>query len=265
MLSVTDVRQFYLGVQGENEEQTIEVDLRPWLVSYPDGTVSIWHKRNGEIVPTPTGATFDAENGKITWVPTYTDTYIAGEGEAEIRLYDNGVIKKSKKCKTQVSPSVTGAAGVTLVSGWQGYINYLDSRTQAAQTAASEAEAAMLHYPYVDPETYHWMQWNVELEAFVDTGIDGRGQEGPAGPAGPRGLQGERGETGSQGVKGVQGIQGIQGPQGERGADGIIITQEAYTYTLHVDEDGDLIMTYVDGTTPPDLSINEDGDLILTI
>ena len=42
MLSVTDVRQFYLGVQGENQEQTIEIDVRPWLVSYPNGIVNIW-------------------------------------------------------------------------------------------------------------------------------------------------------------------------------------------------------------------------------
>ena len=142
MLSVTDVRQFYLGVQGENEEQTITVDVRPWLASYPNGVVSIWHKRNGESVPTQTGATFDPEEGTITWVPTYTDTYVAGEGEAEVRLYDNGVIKKTRKVKTGVAPSVTGAAGVTLESGWQGYINYIDSQAQAAISAKEDAEDA---------------------------------------------------------------------------------------------------------------------------
>ena len=139
MLSVTDVRQFYLGVQGENEEQTITVDVKPWLASYPNGVVSIWHKRNGESVPTPTGAVYDAEAGTITWIPTYTDTYNAGEGEAEIRLYENGVIKKTRIVKTGVAPSVTGAAGVTLESGWQGMINYIDDVVEDAVEAADDA------------------------------------------------------------------------------------------------------------------------------
>ena len=139
MLSVTDVRQFYLGVQGENEEQTITVDVKPWLASYPNGVVSIYHKRNGESVPTPTGAVFDADAGTITWTPTYTDTYVAGEGEAEIRLYENGVIKKTRIVKTGVAPSVTGAAGVTLESGWQGMINYIDDVVEDAIEAADDA------------------------------------------------------------------------------------------------------------------------------
>ena len=206
MLSVTDVRQFYLGVQGENEEQTITVDVKPWLASYPNGVVSIWHKRNGESVPTPTGAVFDAEEGTITWIPTYTDTYNAGEGEAEIRLYENGVIKKTRTVKTGVAPSVTGAAGVTLESGWQGMINYIDDvvedavaaaddagdaaqeaedaqgAAEAAQTAAESAqtaaESAMMHYPYVDPTTGNWMLWDPETGAYVNTGIHAQGPTG---------------------------------------------------------------------------------------
>ena len=111
MISVTDVRKIYLGVQGENEEQTITIDVKPWLVAYPNAEISIWHKRNGDSVPTQTGAIFDEDEGIITWTPTYTDTYVAGEGEAEIRLYENGIIKKTRTVITGVSPSGTGAAG----------------------------------------------------------------------------------------------------------------------------------------------------------
>ena len=125
MLNVNEVSGLYLGIQGENLQQTITIDVKPWLVAHPGATVSIWHKRNGDSVPAPTGAVFDDETGTISWSPSSTDTYVAGEGEAEIRLTQGSVIKKSRKIKTAVSPSVT-KAGVPLGSGWQDYIDAVE-------------------------------------------------------------------------------------------------------------------------------------------
>ena len=140
MLNVNDVTRLYLGVQGENGEKTITIDVAPWLVAHPGGTVSIWHKRNGDANPSATGATFDSDAGTVSWTPTSTDTYVAGEGEAEIRLTVGTVIKKSRKVVTGVSPAVTGAAG-TLNSGWQYYINEVDglkSTTKGYMDATEE-------------------------------------------------------------------------------------------------------------------------------
>jgi hypothetical protein len=186
MLSITDVRKFYLGVQGENEEQTITVDVKPWLVTYPNAAISIWHKRNGDSVPSPVGSVFDRDAGTISWTPTYTDTYVAGEGEAEIRLYDNEIIKKTRKVITGVSPSVTGAAGETLESGWQGYITYIESQANAAIEAmegAEEAEEAAeewasitAHPPVIDGETGNWLLWDNEDEEYKDSGIKAIGK-----------------------------------------------------------------------------------------
>lgn len=128
MLNVNDVNQIYLGCQGENLARTIVIDVKPWLVEHPSGNIAIWHKRNGASEATATGATFDPEAGTVTWQPTSTDTYAFGEGEAEIRLSEGNVVKKSRTVKTDVAKAVTGS-GVALGSGWQ---DYLDAIQRAA-------------------------------------------------------------------------------------------------------------------------------------
>lgn len=131
MLNVNDVNTLYLGVQGENGARPITINVKPWLIAHPNANISIWHTRNGESVPEPTGAVFDREAGTITWTPTNVDTYIHGEGEAEIRLYENGIIKKTRKIITGVSPSVTGA-GEPLGSGWQDFVDAIERAAQVA-------------------------------------------------------------------------------------------------------------------------------------
>ena len=134
MLNVNDVNQIYLGCQGENLARTIIIDVKPWLVAYPGGTVTIWHKRNGAEEATATGAVFDSEAGTITWRPTGTDTFVFGEGEAEIRLTVGSVIKKSRTIKTDVAKAVTGGDGEELESGWQGYLDAIQRAAGVAIT-----------------------------------------------------------------------------------------------------------------------------------
>ena len=69
-----------------------------------------------------------------------------------------------------------------------------------------------------------------------------QGIQGEVGPQGPQGEQGIQGETGPQGPQGEQGIQGEVGPQGEKGDTGVSIT------STYIDENGDLIVTFSDGT-----------------
>lgn len=56
------------------------------------------------------------------------------------------------------------------------------------------------------------------------------------------------------------GRDGIDGIDGERGV--VILQENSYGFTVR---DGDLILTYNDNETPPNLHINNDGYLILTI
>lgn len=68
---------------------------------------------------------------------------------------------------------------------------------------------------------------------------------------------------GKQGATGPAGAQGIQGPPGPQGISGVAVAADGQ-YAFHVNEDGELILSYT-GDTAPDMHINEDGDLILTI
>ena len=52
-------------------------------------------------------------------------------------------------------------------------------------------------------------------------------------------------------------------PKGQDGRDGIIAQIDMGLFTMHINNDGDLICTY--STDPPALSINSDGDLIYTV
>ena len=86
MLKINEVNRLYLGCQGENLAQTITIDMSDWLADFPSGIVTVWVMRNGDTVPYPAGATLDRETGTLSWSPTSTDTYVSGEGKAEIRL-----------------------------------------------------------------------------------------------------------------------------------------------------------------------------------
>ena len=139
MLKINELKSLYLGVQGENLALTRQVDMSEWLVEHPNGAVSVWHKINGAVEPEPTGATLDAKTGILSWSPTAADTAHAGEGKAEIRLTDNGVIKKTKEIQTIVAPSVT-LNGCEIGSGWQQYINIIEAIKNQAIAAKNRSE-----------------------------------------------------------------------------------------------------------------------------
>lgn len=266
-----------IGYVGEKNFRTIQFDLRPWLELLPDGVASVVLIRPGETASEAYIAASELSEGILSWTVTDGDLgTVEGYGQAQIWLEEmNGsaVGKRGKSAKVQtfVREAVNEASSdvPAAQTAWMEQMTALKVETYAALDAArlavDEARLAVSHYPYIDAETYHWMLWDVTTQDYVDTGVDGRGVPGPEGPQGPQGIQGIQGVAGSTGPTGPTGPEGPQGPQGERGADGIAIMQGAYTYSLHVDENGDLIMTYVDNTVPPDLSINNDGDLILTI
>lgn len=72
------------------------------------------------------------------------------------------------------------------------------------------------HSPYID-ENGNWLEWSVEANDFVDTGIRAEGLQGIQGS---KGDKGDTGAIGPQGSPGPIGPQGPIGPIGETGADG---------------------------------------------
>jgi len=141
MLKINELTGIFLGVRGENLARTIEIDMSPWMPGHPSGNVSIWHKRPGAASKEATGATYDTQTMVLTWMPTSLDTYNVGDGLAEIRLTDNGMIKKTKDVPTVILKSHIGSSGETLESSWQAYMNDMDAKKQAAVLMRLRAEA----------------------------------------------------------------------------------------------------------------------------
>ena len=143
MLRINDVTQIWLGIQGENQARNIEIDVSDWVEDFPDAGFSVWMTAPGGTVPQATGASYVTADQKIVWSPSSTDTYVAGEGEAEIRLSEGNVVKKTKKIRVGISGSVTGG-GSTLGPDWQEYIDEADrirALAVAAQLAAEQAQS----------------------------------------------------------------------------------------------------------------------------
>ena len=89
----------------------------------------------------------------------------------------------------------------------------LNDGVERAETAADNAEVAASHYPRIN--NGYWEIWDSASGAYVSTGVQAQGPQGPVGPQGPKG------DTGEQGPKGDTGATGAQGPQGPAGADGV--------------------------------------------
>lgn len=139
MLKINEVTSLYLGVQGENQARTIQIDMAEWLAGHPNAAVSIWHRINGTVEFQPTGALLDLETGILSWSPLNSDTAHDGQGDAEVRLTESGIIKKTKKITTLTSPSPT-LDGSVIGSGWQEYINAIEEMKAAAVAAKNRSE-----------------------------------------------------------------------------------------------------------------------------
>lgn len=151
------------------------------------------------------------------------------------------------------------------------YENTGESSVLAINHSYPNIEAMKADFPNTHKNDMAAIQGSAELDAtaqlYYNDGTtwvfltDLSGIQGPAGAQGPVGPAGPQGATGPQGP---QGIQGKDGPPGPAGINGVALAVSGMI-ALNVDENGDLILSYQDGDTPPDLSIDENGDLILTI
>ncbi len=96
-------------------------------------------------------------------------------------------------------------------------------------------------------------------------GKDGeQGIQGEKGEQGEQGIQGEKGEQGEQGIQGEKGEQGEQGEKGDKGDKGDTGAQGVGIEKVEYDENGDLKITFTDGTTQtivmPDKHVHTFGE-----
>lgn len=137
-MKIETLQRIDLGIMGEDNARVVLIDCAGWVQQFPNGSISIYHKRHGDNAMGVTGATFDRETGILSWPVTDYDTYYDGDGLAEIRLTDRTVIKKKKRVLTLVRPAVVNENGDAIDSNWQAYIDEVE-RLKAL--LASEAEA----------------------------------------------------------------------------------------------------------------------------
>ena len=203
MLQINTLTRLDLGVKQENLARDLYIDMSAWISEYPNGTITVWHKRNGDETKYAVGgATFDRDTNILKWTPTEYDTFYTGQGLCEIRLTENDVIKKTKDIITETARSLMLGSGETLEAGWQSLVNTIsgyasdaeDAQTaaedaqdaaedaqQAAEDARDAAQAATVHEPTIDDVSGNWLVWSQDDGEYVDTGVHAQGPQGEPG------------------------------------------------------------------------------------
>lgn len=142
MLLIEKVQRLDLGIQGEHKSRTIQINCAAWQQNHPNGAISIYHRRSAETEPGVTGASYDAETGILAWSPTEYDTFYAGWGEAQIRLTEDEVIKKTIILQTIVRPSIANEQTSQIESNWEGYIKEVERlKNETVETLQTALEA----------------------------------------------------------------------------------------------------------------------------
>lgn len=274
------------GVQGSGNVDKIVVSFDPAWDGYAKSCA--WWDAHGKQVGEPRMLTADM----LVDLARDTRRYIlvvppealreAGRCALVIDGWLDGTLARTVTQEFQVIPAPASAQG-TAVTPTQA--QQLQSEIESLTQAASQAQSAALHGPYVGANG-NWQVWDLTAGGYQDTGVYAggfqgeKGPKGDTGPQGPKGEKGDRGDAGPQGIQGPMGAAGatgpkgdkgdtgpegppgVQGPPGPQGVNGVVVEAPG-TYAFDVNEEGHLILHYTGET--PDFSINEAGHLVVNI
>lgn len=157
-----------LGIQGENNSRVIEVDVSDWLKEWPTAHVNLMVRRPGEKEYYPADTT--TADGVLRWRITRADVLIAGKGEAQFILTDQGDVElRSRTVETMIAWSIRGTEGnePPPEAGWVNQV----------LNAAHDASVAVEKMPIIG-ENKNWWLWDADSQAFKDSGILAEGKEG---------------------------------------------------------------------------------------
>ena len=165
-----------IGVQTETGVEEIRIDVSEWLKKWPDMVCSIHHTRPGETDSYPVVTTM--EEGVIFWHVSDADTALQGVGTMEILgLTPDERHRKltGSWCSTVVKDSTLDESGEVpeAVRPW----------VDQVMLAADKALSATQKMPTISVN-HTWMVWDVNANAYVDTGLLASGKPGPEGPQG---------------------------------------------------------------------------------
>ena len=130
-----------IGHRGDSGKQ-IKVDISSALITWPGATAEILAIRPGESQSYLVDA--DLADGILTWTVSAQDTAIAGDGQAEIVIYDDGKIAYSCIARTLIRESMAGTdPSIDPMETWVARVIAAKDETVQASAEAKEALATV--------------------------------------------------------------------------------------------------------------------------
>lgn len=161
-----------LGRLGENEARTVRFLVRDVLFEHPDATFTLLNKRPGDPAAYP-AANVLLDGIYLYWTLTSGDLAKKGNGVCELVATEGGAICKSVYYDTEIMDALDGSG--TPPDPWKSW-------QQQVTEDANRAEEAVEHYPKIVDG--YWYVWDVQTEAWVNTGAKAQGDKGDPGDPG---------------------------------------------------------------------------------
>lgn len=186
-------RDAALGYIGENAVQILQVKLLGTEYAAWDMVFDVMQGEMYNIWPVDKTIT----EGNLLLSVLIKREYIWQSGGISVQLRataPDGRIKKSALLNLRVNSSVNAPDVLPspLPAVFEEYESHIiNLKKEVEHTVELVAESC----PYIG-ENDNWYEWDVETNAFADSGVNAHGLVGPAGPRGAAGPQGPKGDTG---------------------------------------------------------------------
>lgn len=235
-IEIGRLTRLVLGMEGESNARTIEINMEDWLEDWPDAAVGLLLMRPGEETFYPAATTM--QGNVVRYVPTRADVEIPGEGLAQIVLTDaNDLELRSRVVKTVVEASLPGSVADTPDEPMQPFVDQVLDAAARAEQAAKDAEEHKLDG--VSPIVETSKSGKVTTIKITDaegikTATISDGADGAPGAPGRDGVDGKtpvKGVDYFDGQDGAPGRDGVDGSPGRDGVDGAAATVRIGTVT----------------------------------
>lgn len=144
-----------IGRRGENDYCKVIFDVTEWLAEWPGGTVqALYWRPDKKMTILASGATTTIE-----WIPSRTDTAVAGVGLVEFRLMSGETLGKKAPIYVMIrnAPKESGEQPAEEDPDW------VSETIQAVEDAKNDAEAAASSAEKVKDELYEFWQFSEPL------------------------------------------------------------------------------------------------------
>lgn len=166
----------FLGKQLENSVTSVIFDFSEWVEEYGSGVIDALFLRPGDTSSYPVLLTIEGTKAILNVTDTELERAGVGSIELEYSVETNRLVR-SETWSCMIVPSIASKAG-DIPSGYDNWVNDLTELGQQTEANAARAEIALTMYPYIDPESKHWMLYDPSAGSFIDTGISAQGTPG---------------------------------------------------------------------------------------